>query len=340
MVNKKKGYRVFQRKAVHIKMNSLKHLLPEKPVILSPMAGFSDSPYRRICRKAGSALSFTEFVSTDNLFRGTVKAIEMFRFTEEERPVIFQVFGNSEMVILKACMRLLPLQPDGIDLNMGCSVKKVAHKGSGAGLLKEPQKVERILSSLVKETGLPISAKIRLGWDENQLNYLDILDAVEQAGCWAISVHGRTRKQRYTGHADWSAIARLKRKAEIPVFGNGDVKSRAEAYQKMSGSGVDAILVGRGAIGNPWLFGDDNKNRLSLAERMPLIAEHLAAMVEFYDLPFGVIMFRKHLLRYLEGIELPDQMRSKLLKLEKPGQVLEQLDEIQHTISRELLLVQ
>lgn len=295
-------------------------LLGEHPLILSPMAGYSDSPYRKICREQGSAASITEFVSTDALERDSAKSISMFRFAESERPIIFQIFGNNPDTILRACEKILPLQPDALDLNMGCSVKKIAHKGSGAGLLLEPQKAQTIVSCMVKETALPVSTKIRLGWDKQNMNYLDIGKRMEDAGAWAVFVHGRTKAQAYQGQASWDEIAELKTKLSIAVFGNGDITSKKMALQYLRQYGLDGILVGRAAIGNPWLFSGRDRNELTYQERLPLILQHLNLMKDFYK-EHAVVLFRKHLAKYLKGINNSSAFKDKILRLENFSQV-------------------
>ncbi len=290
------------------------NFLPELPVILSPMAGYSDSPYRLICRRLGSAMSITEFVSTDPLMAGSVKSIKLFRYEEAERPVIFQVFGNKPDTILEACKKILPLGPDGIDLNMGCSVKKVAHKGSGVGLMRDPDKVRNIVSRMVKELQVPVSVKIRMGWNHSLLNYLEIGRIAEGEGAWGITLHGRTKEMAYKGEADWQAIANLKQHLTIPVFGNGDVGSIAEARLRMKQSGVDGVFIGRSAIGNPWVFQESGRPQ-SFAGRLPVILEHLEAMHRFYG-ERGIILFRKHLVKYLLDLDFFQQHRPHLLQIE------------------------
>lgn len=281
---------------------NLLHSIGNSRIVLSPMAGFSDSPYRRLTRAMGSAFSITEFVSTEHLFRSNPKAISLFRFEESERPIVFQVFGNDPDILLRGVKRVLHLGPDGIDLNMGCSVRTVSGSGSGAGLLKCPAKVKEMIRRLVAETGLPISAKIRLGWDHENLNYREITDILESEGVWAIGVHGRTRQMAYTGRADWDKIGEIARLRQIPIFGNGDIFSHAEAREKIKTYGVYGVYVGRGAIGNPWLFSGIDRSNLAFADRLPTIEKHIAAMAEFYGDAAAAILMRKHLTQYLRDL--------------------------------------
>lgn len=273
------------------------------------MAGYSDSPFRKLTRTMGSAMSISEFVSTEQLFRSNPKAISLFRYEEIERPVVFQVFGNDPDIILKGVKRVLPLEPDGIDLNMGCSVRTVSGSGSGAGLLRCMPKVREIISRLVKETDLPISAKIRLGWDHQSLNYMETTDLLESEGVWAIAVHGRTRQMAYSGAADWDRIGEIAQARKIPIFGNGDVTSHADAMQKIKTYGVHGVYIGRGAIGNPWIFSGIDKSTLSLAERLPVILSHLSDMQRFNGDALAAVLMRKHLTQYLKDLPEWAEMR-------------------------------
>lgn len=299
----------------------IREKLGKAPVILSPMAGYSDSPYRQICRELGSAASITEFVSTDALDRNSAKSIAMFRFQEQERPIVFQIFGNDPNVILRAIEKILPLQPDALDLNMGCSVRKVAHKGSGAGLLREPQKAQKILQRMVQETSLPVSAKIRLGWDKQNMNYLDMGKRIEDAGAWAVFVHGRTKSQGYTGKASWEEVATLKQNLSIAVFGNGDIESKEMALEYQHQYGLDGILIGRAAIGNPWIFSGRDRSGLSFSQRLPLILKHLFFMKDFYGEQQATILFRKHLGKYLKGIANSAIFKNEVLHIEQCSQM-------------------
>ncbi|MFO1524786.1 MAG: tRNA-dihydrouridine synthase family protein [Turneriella sp.] len=293
-------------------MRTLIDKIGNSGIVLSPMAGFSDSPYRKLCRHMGSAMSISEFVSTEHLFRSNPKAIQLFRYEECERPVIFQIFGNNPEIILRGVSRVLHLNPDGIDLNMGCSVRTVAGSGSGAGLLRCPDKVQTIVRRLIAETGLPISAKIRLGWNHESLNYMEMSAMLEAEGVWAIAVHGRTKEMAYTGRADWERIGEIARARKVPVFGNGDVTSFAEAQEKIATYGVAGVYVGRGAIGNPWLFAGIDRAALSFADRLPMILRHLDDMRIFYGDEPAAILMRKHLTQYLRDTPQWAQMKHRL----------------------------
>ncbi|MFO1471155.1 MAG: tRNA-dihydrouridine synthase family protein [Turneriella sp.] len=283
-------------------MRTLIDKIGPSKLVLSPMAGISDSPFRKLCREMGSAISITEFVSTAHLFISHPGAIKLFRYDEAERPVVFQIFGNDPEIILRGISRVLHLRPDGIDLNMGCSVKNVSGKGSGAGLLRCPDKAQTIIRRLISETGLPISAKIRLGWDHDSLNYMEMTEMLEAEGVWAIAVHGRTRQMAYTGKADWERIGEIARARKIPIFGNGDVTTPADAEEKIAKYGVAGIYIGRGAIGNPWIFSKIDKASLGFQERLPVILRHIQDMKVFYGDRLAGVLMRKFLTQYLRDL--------------------------------------
>lgn len=284
----------------------------EGKLALAPMAGISDSPTRQIYRNMGSAFSYTEFVSTDGIHKGLQRTIDLFRFQPIERPIWFQIFGNNKEIITEACKIISELGPDAIDLNMGCSVSKVAHKGSGAGLLKDPLYVGQIMESMVKSVSIPVTAKIRIGWDEKSLNYREIVHVLQESGVRMISVHGRTKSMGYTGNADWRVIGEIKSFAKVPIWGNGDIHTREDAFRRIRETGVDGVLVGRGAIGNPWLFSEACEE-LNFERVRSKILEHLELMQRFYGEDYGLILFRKHFNKYLSKISGTDKLKETLL---------------------------
>ena len=299
-------------------------------VILSPMAGISDSPYRLLTRQMGSAFSFTEFVSADGITHFNQKTIRLFQFKEEERPVCFQIFGNNVQTIVEAAKISEELKPDIIDINMGCSTSKVSQRGSGAGLLKKPTYAGKIIETLRKNVHVPITAKIRIGWDHSSLNYKEVVTALQDSGVQAISVHGRTKQMGYKGQADWQIISEIKSFANVPIFGNGDVLSYEEAIQKLHSSGVDGILVGRAGIGNPWLFAGKDKSLVALSEMLHMIRSHLGYMLDFYD-ELGLVLFRKHLAKYLKEYPKLQDCKRQLLTCDS----VEQFDDLLESISLE-----
>ncbi|MCG6166241.1 tRNA dihydrouridine synthase DusB [Leptospira sp. FAT2] len=286
-------------------------------ISLSPMAGISDSPTRKICREFGAAFSYTEFVNTDEIVHRAPKALKMFRFDPEERPVTFQIFGNRLEIIAEAAEIIQELRPDIIDLNMGCSTRKVSLRGAGAGLLRRPVLAGKIIEAMKKRVSVPVTAKIRIGWDSENRNYVEVAKILQESGADALTVHGRTKEMAYTGLADWNAIAEVKTNVKIPVFGNGDIKSFEEANFKIKEYGVDGVLIGRNAIGNPWIFSEIKKEDLSWNEISAVILKHLGWMVEDFGEEFGLVLFRKHLVKYLSGLEFNPSWKSELLELKE-----------------------
>jgi len=283
-------------------------------LILSPMAGFSDKPFRAICRELGSALSYTEFVSADGLAHNNPKSWQYFTYDEAERPIAFQLFDHDVDRLVTQCQRVVDrLQPDTIDINMGCSVNKVSQKGAGAGLLRTPHKIAEIFKRLSKALPVPVTGKIRLGWDDQSLNYLEVAHILEDNGASAIAVHGRTKVQAYHGEADWQPIAEIKAAVKIPVIGNGDVRVVADIDRIKAQTGCDAVMIGRAAIGNPWIFQRKNFADVTFAERAALIRQHLAAMIDYYGPRLGIMLFRKHVVKYIKGVPYAADVRLALL---------------------------
>ncbi len=271
-------------------------------LILSPMAGFSDMPYRSLCRELGSAMSYTEFVSAIGLLQGkNERALRMLAYREQERPVVFQIFDSEEQRLEDAARLIEQLGPDIIDLNMGCSVNKVSGRGAGAGLLREPAKIARIISRMVAAVQVPVTGKIRLGWCQGSLNYLDVVRILEDAGANLVAVHGRTRSQAYKGTADWDAIAEIVQAVEIPIIGNGDVRTVADIERIRSHTGCAGVMIGRGAIGHPWIFQRRDRHEIPFSDKAEFIRRHFRRMSEFYGDRMSLILIRKHIARYLKG---------------------------------------
>jgi nifR3 family TIM-barrel protein len=310
-------------------------------LILSPMAGFSDKPYRLICREYGSAMSYTEFVSADGILHGNDRTLEMLRFDSSEHPtVVFQIFGNDESILEEAARRIEQLGPDIIDLNMGCSVKKVSAKGSGAALLKDPAKIGRIFARLSKAVSVPVTGKIRLGWDNASLNYLDVAKIMEDNGAALVAVHGRTKDQAYRGHANWDAIAEVKQAVSIPVIGNGDVRTVADIDRIKQHTNCDAVMIARAAIGNPWIFQHKDVEQVTLAEKSTLIQRHLSLMLDFYGQERGLILFRKHIVKYIRGMAHSSKVRAKLVTCTRPEEFIELMNSYEaETVEREKIAV-
>ncbi len=271
-------------------------------LILSPMAGYSDRPFRAICRELGSAMSYTEFVSAEAMSYDSPKTRRFFDYHDFERPIAFQFFDHDADRLVTQCQRAVDLfHPDLIDINMGCSVNKVSQKGAGAGLLRTPLKIGEIFKRLSKELPVPVTGKIRLGWDDRSRNYLEVAHILEDNGASAIAVHGRTKQQGYGGAADWQPIGEIKAAVKVPVIGNGDVRNVADIERLKAQTGCDAVMIGRAAIGNPWIFQRKDCEQVTFEDRATMIRRHLAAMLDYYGPQSGLILFRKHVVKYIKG---------------------------------------
>ncbi len=281
--------------------------------ILSPMDGFSDLPFRSLARRLGSAMSYTEFVNARDVINGHPHLEQRLTYAEEERPIVFQIFDDDPAMLLRAALMLRQRQPDIIDVNMGCSAKCVSGRGAGAGLLREPEKIAEIFRTLTRELDIPVTGKIRLGWDEDTLNYLDVAHIVEDNGGLLLAVHGRTKQQAYRGEANWEAIAEIKAALNIPVIGNGDVRTVADIQRMRQFTGCDAVMIARGAIGNPWIFAGLDRAEVSSTQVRETVLAHLEAMLKFYGPQHGLVFFRKHAAKYISPYGLSDEQRERLL---------------------------
>ena len=284
-------------------------------LVLAPMDGFSDMPFRLICRELGSAMSYTEFVNVDELQgkRWPEKTARKLVYAASEQPMTFQVYGSDEDRLVQAAERLLPLGPSILDLNMGCSVNTIAGRGAGAGLLCTPAKIGSIFRRLSTTLPISVTGKIRLGWDDRSRNYLDVARILEDNGAALIAVHGRTKAQAYRGAADWDAIAAVKQAVSIPVLGNGDVVTVEDIERIKAHTGCDGVMIGRGAIGNPWIFSRRMPHDVSFEDKIALVRRHLALNLEFYGEEIGLLLFRKHIVRYIESIRHLADFRTRLL---------------------------
>jgi len=294
-------------------------------VVLAPMDGYTDSPFRLLCRKHGSAASISEFINGIDVIYGHPHLKYKTYYIEAERPFVYQIFDDNPERLLETAKRLSERQPDIIDINMGCSAKNVSNRGAGAGLLKDPQKVARMTSLLVSSLDLPITAKIRLGWDDGSKNYLDIARILEDNGISAITLHARTRRQEYSGKADWDAIGEIKSQVNVPVIGNGDVHSLADARTLMGKSNCDAIMIGRAALGNPWVFQFETGHTIPPLERYNVIQEHLSRMNSLYPPRVAILMFRKHLVRYLHNYLTTPDIRRHVFSIEDGQELLSEI---------------
>ena len=299
-------------------------------LILAPMDGVSDVPFRTLCRRFGSSMSYTGFVNAIPLIQGDEQSWRELDFLPEERPVVFQIFDQSEENLLEAALRIQELQPDAIDINMGCSSRRVSSRGAGAGLLREPDKIGRIIRRLSGALDVPVTAKIRIGWDQTSLNYLEVAHAVEDNGGALIAVHARTRNQGYLGEADWDTIAEIKSAVTIPVIGNGDVQTPQDIEHLKISTGCDGVMIGRGAIGNPWIFQRVLSGTPPLDDRIQIMQGHLDHMISYYGEGLGIIRFRKHLKRYLEPLSITKANLRPMLTCADRQQLIGLLAAIRH----------
>lgn len=292
-------------------------------LVLAPIAGFTDAVFRRIAARHGAGLVVTELVSAEGIIRENRKTLELLRFYDDERPVSVQIFGSRVERISEAAKIVEGLSPDIIDINMGCPDADVCKSGSGAALLKDPSAIFNIVKGAVSSVSVPVTVKIRTGWDDSNKNYMDVLGAIEDGGASAIFVHGRTRAQKYTGFADWDVIAQIKQRARIPVIGNGDILTHQGAVARLNGSGCDAVMIGRGALGNPWIFSGRTP---SLSEIISQAGDHLSMMMDHYG-DKGLILMRKHIVKYIHDLRNASVYRKKLVTAESPEEVYRLLDE-------------
>ncbi|MBE9525071.1 MAG: tRNA-dihydrouridine synthase family protein [Chloroflexi bacterium] len=297
-------------------------------IILAPMDGYSDWPFRSICRQLGSAMSYTEFISAANLINRPPYDARKLHYTKNERPVVYQVYGRHVDEILTAALKMQEMGPDIIDVNMGCPSKSVANGGAGVGLMRTPLKIARIFRKLTAALDVPVTGKIRLGWDDDCRTYRLIARIIEENGGQLIAVHGRTKVQGYGGVADWDAIAEIKAAVKIPVIGNGDVKTVADIQRIKDHTGCDAVMIGRAAIDNPWIFARLDRDDVLPEQVRSLMLDHLQRNLSFYGSERGLVLFRKYATRYLAPYRLPRRLRRRLLTLEAPEDFLALLDEI------------
>jgi len=295
--------------------------------VLAPMDGYSDWPFRSLCRKLGSAMSYTEFVKVEKILSRSKEPAKRLYFEETERPITFQIYGDDPELLLKAALKIEPLQPDIIDINMGCPAKSIADRGAGVGMMPTPEKVAETFKKLTAALKVPVTGKIRLGWDKIK-NYKLIAQIVEEEGGSLIAIHGRTKEQRYSGDADWDAIAEVKSLVNIPVIGSGDVKTVADIQRMKQHTNCDAVMIGRGAIANPWIFMGLDREQVSPELLQLTIREHLHKSVQFYGEEDGQRLFRKYAVQYLLLRTLDRDSRKEILKERPTGEFLELLNQV------------
>lgn len=312
--------------------------LPDFPLLLAPMEDVSDPPFRSVCKANGADLMYTEFISSEGLIRDAVKSRQKLDIFDAERPVGIQIFGGDEEAMAMAAGIVDATQPDLVDINFGCPVKKVVSKGAGAAVLKDVDLMVRLTKAVVRSTNLPVTVKTRLGWDDSTINITEVAERLQDAGIQALAIHGRTRCQLYKGSADWNHIAEVKNnpRITIPIFGNGDINSPEKAVEFKSRYGVDGIMIGRAAIGYPWIF-DEIKHYISTGEHLPpptieqrvsVIRQHLHYSIRWKGPRAGIYEMRSHYTNYLKGLPNIKEFRSRLVVMDDPQQIDEVLDEI------------
>ncbi len=312
--------------------------LPEFPLLLAPMEDVSDPPFRYVCKQNGADLMFTEFISSEGLIRDAIKSRQKLDIFDYERPVGIQIFGGDEEAMAMSAKIIDTVQPDLLDINFGCPVKKVVCKGAGAGVLKDIDLMVRLTKAVVKSTHLPVTVKTRLGWDEKSINILEVAERLQDVGVQALSIHGRTRAQMYKGSADWTLIGEVRNNPiiKIPIFGNGDIDSPQKALEYKNKYEVDGIMIGRASIGNPWFF-NQTKHFLKTGEILPeptlndkveVCRTHLIKSCEWKGEKLGVIEMRRHYANYFKGINHFKETRMKLVTLNTLSEILNVLDSI------------
>lgn len=315
--------------------------LPHFPLLLAPMEDVSDPPFRAVCKDNGADLMYTEFISSEGLIRDAIKSRKKLDIFEYERPVGIQIFGGDEESLSLAAKIVDVTNPDLLDINFGCPVKKVALRGAGAGVLKDVDLMVRLTDAVVKATRLPVTVKTRLGWDDDNRNIEEVAERLQDVGIKALAIHGRTRTQMYKGSADWSLIGKVKNnpRIKIPIFGNGDIDSPAKALEYKNRYGVDGIMIGRAAIGYPWIF-NEIKHFVKtgeilpppdIEERVAVARKHLHKSVEWKGPVVGILEMRRHYANYLKGMPNIKEYRSKLVRLNTTEEIDEVLDEIVKT---------
>ena len=314
----------------------------ENKVVLAPMAGICNSSFRRICKEMGCGLIYAEMVSDKAIFYNNKKTLDMLQMTEEERPIVQQIFGSDKESFVEAAKYIYEvMKPDIIDINMGCPVPKVALRSqAGAALLKNPSKIKEIVAAVVKSVPIPVTVKIRSGWDKNSINAVEVAKICEEAGASAICVHPRTRSQGYSGKSDWNIIKEVKAQVSIPVIGNGDIKDIYSAKKMLEETNCDAIMIGRGVLGNPWLikqikyYIEENKiiDLPTKIEKVDMCINHLHLLLEIKDKKVAALEIRNHIGWYLKGIKNSNEIKNKVYQTKEISDIIDILNEYKKEI--------
>lgn len=313
--------------------------LPDYPLLLAPMEDVSDPPFRRLCKMHGADLMYSEFISSEGLIRDAMKSKMKLDIFDYERPVGIQIFGGDEEAMALSAKIVETVQPDLVDINFGCPVKKVVCKGAGAGVLKDVDMMVRLTQAVVKSTHLPVTVKTRLGWDHDSINIDEVAERLQDVGIQALTVHARTREQMYKGHSDWTHIERIKNNSriQIPIFGNGDIDSPQKALEYKNKFGLDGMMIGRAAIGYPWIFNEikhffETGEELApptIKDRLEAAKNHLIWSMEWKGERLGIVEMRRHYTNYFKGIHGFKPHRMKLVTTDDPQQLLQLFDEIE-----------
>ena len=313
--------------------------LGEFPLLLAPMEDVSDPPFRALCKENGADVVYTEFISSEGLIRDAAKSVQKLDIYEKERPVGIQIFGSNIESMLRSVEIVEATKPDIIDINFGCPVKKVVCKGAGAGILKDIPLMVELTKAMVEHTHLPVTVKTRLGWDYDSIKIVEAAERLQDVGCAAISIHGRTRAQMYKGDADWKPIAAVKNnpRMQIPVFGNGDVNTPERAVEMRDEYGLDGAMIGRASIGNPWFF-NQVKHFFKTGEHMPTptilqrveaARRHLQMSIDWKGETLGVLETRRHYTNYFKGIPHFKEYRTRLVTSNASEEVFATLADVE-----------
>ena len=312
--------------------------LRDRPLFLAPMEDVTDASFRYICKRFGADMMYTEFISSDGLIRDARKSLDKLKIFDYERPIGIQIYGHIPEAMVEAAKMAEAARPEVIDINFGCPVNKIAKRGAGSGMMREPEKMIAITKAIVENVKIPVTVKTRLGWDEDSKIIVDLAEKLQDPGIAALTIHGRTRAQMYKGEADWTLIGKVKEnpRMHIPIIGNGDISTPEQAKKAFDTYGVDGIMIGRATFGHPWIFREirhyldtgEPLAPMSVTERVELAKDHLAKSIEIKGERVGVLEMRRHLSCYFKGLADFKETRLKLVTTDSPEKLFEIIDYI------------